>query len=140
MRMDRMTAPDELSGLLRFAVAALRDLDARGRFLPSPPMQEAGREYRRRTDTVTAHATERLVFDSEARTRVSEVYEDYKSWCVRSSRRPLGSDRYRDQLVASFEQVEYAPRYSGYPTLKNVRIATEADHIIEAERLGVSST
>lgn len=123
--IDAMTSPEELSGLLRFAVAGLKQLMERGRFVPSPVMREALADYRRRTDTVVGHAEERIVFDVDGRTRASALYQDYKQWCDTSSRHPLGQQRYKDQLLAAYgSRIEFKPRLHGYPTWAGLSLAT----------------
>lgn len=126
--IDAMTTPEELSGLLRYAVAGLKRLSLRGRFVPSPIMQKALADYRRRTDTVVGHAEEHISFEADGRTRASVLYEDYKQWCQTSSRHPLGSERYKEQLLSVYgSRIEYKPRHGGYPTWAGLILATRSD-------------
>jgi putative DNA primase/helicase len=127
-----LTTPEELSGLLNEAVAGLKRLEKRRRFLVPESMQEAAREYRENTDTVVAWGNEDLVWERKARIRVTEAFENYGEWCATNNRRPLGLQRFKQHTVNDFPRLRLSSK-DGYP----VFVGAELKHpIVERVKTG----
>lgn len=120
--IEKMTTPEELSGLLLHAVANLRELTVRGRFQEPEAVRLAGAEYRTRTDTVRGYVEDRCELEPEGRTTETQLFEDYTEWCHRSNRHGLGKARFKEHLQDVYPIVEWRKKYSGYPTWFGIRI------------------
>ena len=79
---ERLTTPEELSGILNYAVLGCLDLNAEGRFDYSDDPDEIRRlcqSYMR--DAVAKFVREKLEFDEEARTEKSVLFASFKDFC-----------------------------------------------------------
>jgi putative DNA primase/helicase len=90
---DRITARDELQGLLVKVVEAAVRLRERGGFSIPKSSRESLVEYREWADTVVAWAKGIVSSPGHRHTR-KQVYEDYSSWCKSNSRGALGSNKF----------------------------------------------
>lgn len=120
--LDELTTPSEMSGLLWLALGGLKSLMARGHFAETKAMRTAHEDYRRRTDTVVAFVEENCVIEMDAHQHAGPLYEDYKTWCGDSGRRPLGRQNFIEHLPASYPTVEYRKKLRGYPTWVGLRL------------------
>jgi putative DNA primase/helicase len=121
----KLTTADELSGLLAYAVAALRRLVNRGRFEPSEAVTRALGEYRRKTDTATGFLEERCVFEPAATERRSTLYETYVQWCKDNGRQALGASRFNERVESGWEAS--TRRVKGIWEWKGLRLRTVSD-------------
>src|SRR5262249_2853672 len=81
----------ELEGLLVLAVAGLRRLMSRGRFLFPPSVARARERYRQTLDTVQAFILEQCHLDPEGWLDRAALYRRYRSWCQDEGRLSLAS-------------------------------------------------
>ncbi len=80
--LEKLTTPEELSGILGWAVEGLRRLLKQGGFSDSPTVEETRDAYVRLSDPVAAFFEDRCLKDPDA-TPVTkdDVYEAYSSYC-----------------------------------------------------------
>ena len=128
--LDKLTTPEELSGLLLHAVNGLKLLMRRRRFLVPVAMEEALAEYRLRADPVIGYVAERIMFDPDARTHTSTVYADFEEWCKRNGRHALGAGRFKEHLPEVYPQVDCRTS-RGYPTFFGLRLRDVSDEATE---------
>ena len=93
--LDKLTTPDELSGLLNRAVSAYRQLLEKGTLTESEKMAAAKEEFDQASDSTRLFLRERVEecspYDEIDRT---EVYSAYKDWCVFNRFRPESARRF----------------------------------------------
>jgi putative DNA primase/helicase len=79
---DKLTTPDELSGILNWALEGLKRLRDNGwNFGNTITVDETREEYKRKSDPVWAYATDRLLEDSEGEVFKEALYNDFKGYC-----------------------------------------------------------
>jgi len=80
---SKLTTPDELSGILNFALEGLKRLLARGDFSNTKTVDEVRKLYGCLSDSASAFAVEGLqpVFDSQIDVPKYHVYEAYLDFC-----------------------------------------------------------
>jgi putative DNA primase/helicase len=79
-QLAKLAVPQELSGLLNRALAALSDLRARGRFEVTPAMFAAGKRFREHADSVAGFVAECCKWEPGARVGRPALYGSYKAW------------------------------------------------------------
>ena len=72
-----LTTDAELSGVLNWAVKGLRRLLRQGDVTDAPSVEEARRDYVRRSDPVAAFVDDRVLVDPEAEETKDDLYEAY---------------------------------------------------------------
>ncbi len=72
-----LTTDAELSGVLNWAVKGLRRLLRQGEITDAPTVEEARRDYVRRSDPVAAFVDDRVLVDPEAEETKDDLYEAY---------------------------------------------------------------
>jgi P4 family phage/plasmid primase-like protien len=100
--LGRLTAPDELEGVLVRAVEGLQRLMERDYFEPPESVGAAGDRYRVRLDSVRAFIDEECEFDPDAWTKRTRLYGMYKLSCELTGRFPLGAANFYDRLRNSY--------------------------------------
>ncbi len=98
---DKLAA--EVEGVLVRAVAGLRRLMARGRFVFPPSVERAREGYRQTLDTVRAFVTEQCHFDPDGWVDRATLYQRYKRWCREESRFALPSPTFNAHLGQAYE-------------------------------------
>ncbi|GGK31705.1 hypothetical protein GCM10010965_25690 [Caldalkalibacillus thermarum] len=96
--LDKLTTPEELSGLLNLAVEGLRRLDSQGDFSHSETVHNMVEQYRQDVDNVTAFVNECCLVDDDAAVPKTELYEAYQAFCEENGMRPLGRNRFNRRL------------------------------------------
>ena len=92
--LDKLTTPEELSGLLNRAVAEHRQLLEGGRLTESEKMASAKNEFDQASDS-TRLFLEECVEESSPYDEVNrtELYNSYKDWCVFNRINPVSPQR-----------------------------------------------
>ena len=111
---------EEISGILNWVLDALPDLMVRGEFTVSEKCEKALDLYRLQSDNVRLFFNE-LCERSEYTTEASEVYKAYKNYCLESSLKPVGKQRFYERL----ESLAGAPEL--YGNLKRFKIKIKAE-------------
>lgn len=85
--LDRLLG--ELPGILNWALAGLRDLDARGRFLPPESSVEADEQVRRMASPVGAFLMDRTELIRSGEASIRELYAAYRTWAQQEEGRTI---------------------------------------------------
>jgi P4 family phage/plasmid primase-like protien len=78
---DKMTEPDELSGLLNRALRGLHRLFNNEEFTESATIKASLDDYKKQNDTVAAFVNDCCVFDVNAETERGELFTAYQRYC-----------------------------------------------------------
>lgn len=92
--IEKLTTPQELSGLLNYGIEALPGLRARGSFAETTATTKAADRFRVDSDSVAGFLGDVCELDPDARTLRSSLFKAYKRWCEESNRRPCGKQRF----------------------------------------------
>jgi putative DNA primase/helicase len=96
--LDKLTAREELEGLLVQAVSGLMDLMERGRFDLPPSVLAANEEYRSKIDTVATFVDEACELGLQYTVTRQVLYEGYREWCRRNGRMPTAQTEFSPRL------------------------------------------
>ena len=102
---ERLTTPDELSGLLNLAVKALGELRERGRFRETSSTADAASRFKVETDSVAGFLEEEVTFDPEAWASKADLFQRYEHWCKQNNRGALGKQKFNTRLQADHPQI-----------------------------------
>ncbi len=91
--LQKLTTPDELSGLLNHAVAAYRHLLNRGRLIESPSMKTAKAQFNALSDPTRLFLSECVQPSPDDHILRSDLYRAYKKWCAVHTVRPVRAHR-----------------------------------------------
>lgn len=95
----------EVSGILNWVLEALPGLKERGEFTVSDRCEQALERYRLQSDSVRLFVSE-MCQQSDYTVKGSELFSAYRNYCLSSSLRPLGKQRFYDRLDAIGHQRE----------------------------------
>ncbi|WP_198592165.1 phage/plasmid primase, P4 family [Kyrpidia spormannii] len=95
---QKLTTPEELSGLLNMALEGLKRLMTNGRFTIGESMQEALDEFKRSSDNVSAFLYDMCVIEPTETVGKDLLYSTYAEWCADSNLKPLGKIRFNKRL------------------------------------------
>lgn len=96
----------ELPGILNWVLQALPGLMARGEFTQSQNCEQALERYRLQSDNVLLFAGE-MCEPCEYTTGGQEVYTAYRNYCIESSLKPLGKQKFYERLSSVFPREDY---------------------------------
>ncbi len=97
---ERLQTDEEIKGVARKAVEALRRLMERGNFEEPESAQEAMDDFRRKVDQVRTWVDECAVLDPEAgHTSRSTLYRAYKEWASENGMGQLRSSEFYERLA-----------------------------------------
>jgi putative DNA primase/helicase len=125
--IHRLTAPQELQGLLRASVAGLQALLNRGAFRMPDSVKAATDHFRKEADPIRGYISERLreVPDYKSWTGRTEIYADYVAWAGTNGFSQMSNSRFYEQLNAAMPDA--LPRAipvlrDGYPGYRTITI------------------
>lgn len=95
----RLTAPDELAGVLNWMIDGLRSLQASNMQFPGDGLGELTREIVEESNKVIEFLRERCEPGGE--TKSAALYEAYEKWCFDTRHKPISSTRFPRDLVAA---------------------------------------
>ncbi|WP_067936864.1 phage/plasmid primase, P4 family [Alicyclobacillus kakegawensis] len=128
---ERLTTPEELSGLLNFALDGLRSLVGLHAFVESSAAADALETYRLETDNVAAFLDEECVVDEHATVTKSAFYQAYVSWCDQNGLSALSNRRFTNrlkELIPTLQEV----RTSSIRLWKGVGVQDEQGNIVRS--------
>jgi P4 family phage/plasmid primase-like protien len=99
--IDKLTTPEELSGLLNRALIALRQLQKEEGFRDIS-IEETMKQYNKNADTTTTFLEERCILDPgnpEYYTLTTNVYNEYVIYCKEKNESPLEANVFGARLV-----------------------------------------
>jgi P4 family phage/plasmid primase-like protien len=98
--IHKLTTPEELSGLLNFALVGLRQLEKEGGFRDIP-VEEVKRDYERKSNTVMAFLGDMCRIDlgsPEFLVSSGKLYDEYTLYCKQRKERPLDANIFGMEL------------------------------------------
>jgi P4 family phage/plasmid primase-like protien len=99
--IDKLTTPEELSGLLNLALIALKQLQKEEGFR-NISIEETMQQYNKNADTTTTFIEEGCTLDPgnpEYYTLTTNVYNEYVIYCKEKNESPLEANVFRARLV-----------------------------------------
>ena len=91
--IEKLTTPEELSGLLNHAVAAYRNILNRGRLTESHSMLNAKARFSALSDPTRLFLSECIQSSPDDHILRSDLYRAYKKWCAFNKTRPVSAHR-----------------------------------------------
>jgi len=103
--LEKLTTPEELSGLLNKAVQALKQLLQRGKFHGDKPTAEWREDYIRKSDPVAAFFMDCLeeINDRDIFISKAELYEAFVKYCKANKLPSLDNSVFSRKIKAHFE-------------------------------------
>ncbi len=105
--LQKLTTPDELSGLLNRALQGLLRLVDNNGFTETESTASAKDEYRKGSDSAWAFLSENIVQDADAWVKKTDLYGKYKNWCDGSGLRPLSPTKLNRKVKDVFGGSEW---------------------------------
>lgn len=84
---------NEGTGILNWALAGLKRLQARGKFDPPPSVLAARSAFQMESDIPAIYYGERVEQRADAKLQADALYQDYKQWCLDNGHKPMSSTR-----------------------------------------------
>jgi putative DNA primase/helicase len=106
--IDRLTAPDELPGVLNWMLDGLRLLQKRGMRFPNSDMASVTREIVEESNRVITFLRDECEYVPDVTVAANELYTAYRKWCGETGHKALSSTSFSKQLIA-------AGKYFGKP-------------------------
>ncbi len=104
--IDKLTTPEELSGLLNLALTGLVDLLTRGYFEVPDTAAAALLEYNLANDSTKAYLLECTSLSVDSQITRQYLYEKYKDYCDESEIHPVSAKKFTPKVREVFPQVE----------------------------------
>ena len=124
--LEKLTTPEELSGLLNRAVGSLGELQGRGYFRSTEATTAAAEKFKLDTDSVASFMDEACEFDADANTKRSVLYAAYGRYCEKAiGRVPLQRRRFLDRIRDDHPKLVETKR-DGYDVFVGIRVAADA--------------
>ena len=121
--IEKLTTPEELSGLLNHAVAAYRNMINRGRLTESHSMLDAKARFSALSDPTRLFLEERVEPDDQARIYRTDLYTAYKDWCAFHLLRPSSPQKFY-QSIKEILGIE-TTRNKGRRMLNGIRLTDQ---------------
>ena len=96
--IDKLTTPEELSGLLNLALDGLRQLYKRGYFEEPASCRAELDEYKRTNDSVRLFFDERITLDNNLRVDRATLFRRYREFCLSENLKAVGGRRFCAKL------------------------------------------
>jgi len=111
--LQKLTTPEELSGLLNLALKGLKRLLERGQFSYSKSTEETREQWIRMADPVRAFVMDRLEVAPEEWIGKKELYSAFCAYC-REKKYPTVSERtFHERIVRVVKVTDYRPLVEG---------------------------
>jgi len=100
---DQIATPEELSGILNWALQGLQRLLKNGGFSNQPTIDQIKNIYIKYSDTIQGFRIERLEYDVNSIITKDDVYNDYVNYCYKLNRVPSDKTTFSKELPKFFE-------------------------------------
>jgi putative DNA primase/helicase len=87
---------NEGPGILNWALDGLRRLKKRGYFEVPAGVENATKQFRENNDVPALFIDDRCIQGAELKVQASQLYTEYKEWCLENGHRPMSSTRLAD--------------------------------------------
>ena len=111
--IEKLTKPEELSGLLNLALQGLRRLLEQGRFSHSKTTDEIREDYIRKSDPLAAFVMDCLEVDPEAWVEKQTLYNAFTAYCRKQKLPAVSRDTFYKNLPKHVQVAEYRPKVEG---------------------------
>lgn len=130
LRSDRGLLAQELSGILNWMIEGARDLEKSGGFLITREQVATMSEYRQENSSVEGFIAEVLDFKEGETTSARELYEEYKTFCLRDGRKFKSNVLFSKEMKAygqKYGKFSFVERQSGHgvPMFEGIKINSE---------------
>jgi putative DNA primase/helicase len=86
----------EGAGILNWALEGLWRLKERGHFEVPAGVEDATKQFRENNDVPALFVEDRCIRGAECKVQASQLYAEYKEWCLENGHRPMSSTRLAD--------------------------------------------
>jgi P4 family phage/plasmid primase-like protien len=86
----------EGAGILNWALAGLRRLKERGHFKVPAGVEDATKQFQENNDVPALFVEDRCIRGADLKVQASQLYDEYKDWCIDNGHRPQSSTRVAD--------------------------------------------
>ncbi len=86
----------EGAGILNWALQGLRRLKERGHFDVPVGVIDATRQFQEHNDVPALFVEDRCIREADLKVQASQLYDEYKDWCIDNGHRPQSSTRVAD--------------------------------------------
>jgi putative DNA primase/helicase len=86
----------EGAGILNWALEGLRRLKERGHFEVPTGVEDATKQFRENNDVPALFIEDRCIQGADLKVQASQLYSEYKEWCLENGHRPMSSTRLAD--------------------------------------------
>jgi putative DNA primase/helicase len=86
----------EGAGILNWALDGLRRLKERGHFEVPAGVEDATKQFRENNDVPALFVEDRCIRGADLKVQASQLYDEYKDWCIDNGHRPQSSTRVAD--------------------------------------------
>jgi P4 family phage/plasmid primase-like protien len=86
----------EGAGILNWALEGLWRLKERGHFEVPTGVEDATKQFRENNDVPALFIEDRCIQGADLKVQASQLYTEYKAWCLENGHRPMSSTRLAD--------------------------------------------
>jgi putative DNA primase/helicase len=86
----------EGAGILNWALEGLWRLEKRGHFEVPAGVEDATKQFRENNDVPALFVEDRCIQGADLKVQASQLYTEYKEWCLENGHRPMSSTRLAD--------------------------------------------
>jgi putative DNA primase/helicase len=86
----------EGAGILNWALEGLQRLKERGHFEVPAGVEDATKQFRENNDVPALFVEDRCIRGADLKVQASQLYDEYKDWCIDNGHRPQSSTRVAD--------------------------------------------
>jgi len=135
--LQKLTTPEELSGLLNLVLPALKRLLERGTFSYSKTIEEIREDYIRKSSPIAAFVMDCLEVDSEAFIIKKDLYNAFSEYCRKRSLPAVTQDTFFKNLPKHVNVIDYRPKIlnAREHTLKGVRYSSSVSNVSTVSRV-----
>ncbi len=90
------TIEQEGAGILNWALEGLWRLKKRGHFEVPAGVEDATKQFRENNDVPALFVEDRCIQGVDLKVQASQLYTEYKEWCLENGHRPMSSTRLAD--------------------------------------------
>lgn len=126
--LQKLTTPEELSGLLNLVLPALKRLLEKGQFSLSKTTEEIREDYIRKSSPIAAFVKDCLELDSEAFIIKKDLYNGFAEYCRIRNLPVVTQDTFFKNLPKHVNVSDYRPKLGSErpPALKGLRFSQSA--------------
>ena len=131
--LDKLTTPEELSGLLNLALKALKRILEKGRFSYDQTIDEIREDYIRKSDPIAAFVMDCLEIDPESWIIKQELYNAFATYCREQNLPTVSRDTFYKNLPQHITVYDYRPKINGKraTAFRGVKLAPHAEKMMK---------